>query len=157
MVENLENWARTLVEAYGYVGIFLISLTESIVQPIPPDPFIAGGTALGLDPWFSAIIATLGSVFGGLVAHTLGNKLGEPVVRRLIGENSFTKGEKLFNRYGIYAVLIAAVTPIPFKAVCWLAGIFEMKRITFLIASFLGRFPRFMMVAFIGDSLGNLL
>jgi len=131
MFESLKIWAVQTVESYGYAGIFLISYTESIAQPVPPDPFIAGGTALGL--------------------------LGEPAVRRIVGEKHFVKGEALFNRFGAVAVFAAAVTPIPFKVVCWLAGIFEMRRTPFLIAAFAGRFPRFMMVAFMGDLFGDLL
>jgi len=157
MLEFLETYARDLVESYGYAGIFLISYTESILQPIPPDPFIAGGTALGLNPLVAALVATLASVLGGLTAHTLGMKLGEPAVRRVLGEINYLKGEALFNRFGVLAVLIAAVTPVPFKVVCWLAGIFEMRRTPFLIAALAGRFPRFMIVALVGDALGNLL
>ncbi len=157
MFGALESWARELVESYGYIGIFLISYTESIAQPVPPDPFIAGGTALGLDPLTSAFVAAIASVLGGLTAHTLGLKLGEPAVRRIISEKHFVKGEALFNRYGVVAVLVAALTPIPFKVVCWLAGIFEMRRTPFLIAAFAGRFPRFMAVALMGDLLGDLL
>ncbi len=157
MFESLRVWATQAVESYGYAGIFLISYTESIVQPVPPDPFIAGGTALGLDPLIAALIATVASVLGGLTAHTLGMKLGEPVVRRIVGEKHFVKGEVLFNRFGVAAVLVAAVTPVPFKVVCWLAGIFEMRRTPFLIAAFAGRFPRFMIVALMGDLFGDLL
>ncbi|WP_457600433.1 YqaA family protein [Hydrogenivirga sp.] len=157
MLESLELWARGLVENYGYVGIFLISFSESIVQPIPPDPFIAGGTALGLNPLIASLVAAVASVLGGLTAHTLGKALGEPVARKLLGERNYVKGEALFNRFGVWAVLLAALTPIPFKVVCWLAGIFEMPRIPFLLASFVGRFPRFVAVALLGDYIGGLL
>ncbi|NPA40739.1 MAG: DedA family protein [Aquificae bacterium] len=156
MFEKLELWARGLVEDYGYVGIFILSFTESIIQPVPPDPFIAGGTALGLLPLTSALVATVASVLGGLTAHTLGTLLGERFVKKLIGERNFLRGEALFSRYGVWAVLVAAITPIPFKAVCWLAGIFEMPRLPFLIASFIGRLPRFLLVAYAGDFLGKL-
>lgn len=157
MLESLESVAREVVLSYGYAGIFFISFTESIIQPVPPDPFIAGGSAFGLDPVTAALVATVASVLGGFTAHTLGSVLGERVVKRIIGESYFLKGEALFARYGVWAVVIGAVTPVPFKAVCWLAGIFEMPRVPFLIASFLGRFPRFLMVAFAGDLVGKVI
>ncbi len=157
MLEALEVWAKDLVENYGYFGIFLISFSESVIQPVPPDPFIAGGSALGLSPLIAALVASLASVLGGLTAHTLGLKLGEPVAKRVLGERNFLKGEAFMGRYGIWAVLLGAVTPIPFKAVCWLAGIFEMPRMPFLLASFLGRFPRFFLVALAGDYLRSIL
>jgi len=157
MFKALEIWVQELVDNYGYLGIFLISFSESIVQPIPPDPFIGGATALGLNPLFAALVATMGSVLGGLTAHTLGLILGEPVAKKLLGEKNFLKGEALFNRFGTWAVLLAALTPIPFKVICWLAGIFEMPRVPFLIASFLGRLPRFLVVAYLGDFFGGIL
>lgn len=156
MLESLELWSRNLVENYGYLGIFLISYTESIVQPIPPDPFIAGGTALGLSPLLAALIATIGSVLGGLTAHTLGLVFGEPLAKKLLGERNFLKGEAFMNRYGVLAVLLGALTPIPFKVICWLAGIFEMPRIPFLIAAFVGRLPRFLIFAFAGDMIKGI-
>ena len=156
MFESLHEWAKSLVDGYGYIGIFLISFSESIIQPVPPDPFIVGGTALGLSPLFSALVATLGSVLGGLTAHFLGMWLGEPVAKKLLGEKNFLRGEVFFNRFGFWAVVLAGVTPIPFKVVCWLAGIFEMGRLQFLLASFVGRLPRFLLVAFAGDMLGGL-
>ncbi len=155
MLENLELWARGFVESYGYIGIFLISFTESIIQPIPPDPFIAGGSALGLNPIVCALVATLGSVMGGLTAHTLGLIFGEPLAKKLLGEKNFLKGEAFMSRFGVLAVLLGALTPVPFKVICWLAGIFEMPRAPFLLASFLGRLPRFLLFALAGDAVGR--
>jgi len=157
MLEDLEALARQFVQDYGYTGIFLISYTESIIQPVPPDPFIAGATALGLNPLFSAIISTLASILGGLTAHFLGSKLGEPVTRKVIGDRYYLKGEALFLKYGFFAVLVAGLTPIPYKVICWLAGIFEMPRTSFILASIIGRFPRFMAVALFGDFVGRWL
>ncbi len=157
MLKTLESWARDLVADYGYMGIFMISFTESIIQPVPPDPFIAGGSALGLDPVLSALVATVASVLGGFTAHTLGKVLGDRFVRKLVGEKHFTRGEVLFSRYGVLAVIVAGITPVPFKAVCWLAGVFGMPKIQFLVASFVGRLPRFLIVALAGDVLGRSL
>ena len=151
MLDSLELWVRDFVESYGYVALFLLSYTESIFQPLPPDPFIAGGSALGLDPFLSAIVATTGSVLGGLTAHTLGLLFGRPLAEKFVGERSFLRGEALVNRFGVLAVLVSALTPIPFKVVCWLAGVFRMPRIPFLLASVIGRLPRFLVVAFGGN------
>jgi len=156
MLEFLKQWAEETVVDYGYIGIFIISFTESIIQPVPPDPFITGGTAFGLNVFTAAVIAAIGSVLGGVVGYFLGKFLGEPVAKKLMSEQYYDKGEILFRRYGLWAVLIAAITPVPFKVICWLAGIFEMPIGGFILASFIGRFPRFLIVAFLGKYLGNL-
>lgn len=156
MFETLKEWATEFVADYGYIGIFIISFTESIIQPVPPDPFITGGTAFGLNPLMAAFIAGIGSVLGGVVGYFLGKFLGEPFVKKFIKEETYKKGEKLFEKYGVWAVLIGAITPVPFKVMCWLAGIFEMPLHKFILAAALGRLPRFLAVAFLGQFLGSL-
>ncbi len=156
MFEALKQWAEEVVADYGYLGIFIISFTESIIQPVPPDPFITGGTAFGLVPLYAALIAAFGSVLGGLVGYFLGKFLGEPIVKKFVSEKHYEKGEILFRKYGIWAVIIAGITPIPFKVICWMAGIFEMPVLGFLLAAFIGRFPRFLFMAFFGQWLGSL-
>jgi len=156
MFETLKEVAKQTVLEYGYLGIFIISFTESIIQPIPPDPFITGATAFGLNLFLSAFIAAIASILGGSVGYFLGKTLGEPVAKKFIKDKYYQKGEELFNKYGIYAVLIGALTPVPYKVICWMAGIFEMNFTKFLIASFIGRFPRFFAVAILGQFIGSL-
>ncbi|MBN2090241.1 VTT domain-containing protein [candidate division KSB1 bacterium] len=51
------------------------------------------------------------------------------------------KGEVLFQKYGIGAVILGALTPVPFSVVCWLAGLFKMNYFKFALATFF-RIPR---------------
>jgi len=156
-MESFLELAQELVRDYGYLGIFLVAFTESIIQPVPPDPFIAGATAFGMDPLAGALVATAGSLSGGLVAYLLGQKLGEPAVKKLFGEEKYKKAEAYFKKWGFWGVVLAGFTPIPYKLFCWLSGIFELGVGRFLLASLLGRFPRFLAVAFFGDAMGALL
>ncbi len=155
MLDSLKEWATDIVAEYGYIGIFFIAFTESIIQPVPPDPFITGGTAFGLVPLKTAIIAGIGSVLGGVVGYFLGKFLGEPVFKKLFSEKWYDKGEILFRKYGIWAVIVAGFTPIPFKVICWLAGIFEMPILGFIIGAIIGRLPRFVLMAYFGKWLGG--
>ncbi len=147
---------QSIVDNYGYLGIFLVAFTESFIQPVPPDIFIMGASAFGLNPIISAIVATIGSLFGGLFGHFLGNKLGHPVFIKLFGDKYLIKGEDFFNKYGVWGVTIAGFTPLPYKVIAWLAGIFEMKCIPISIGTLIGRFPRFLIVAYFGYKAGAL-
>ncbi|WP_292460323.1 YqaA family protein [Methanothermococcus sp.] len=144
--------AQNLINDYGYLGMFLIAFTEAFIQPIPPDLYIIGASAFGLDPLTCAIVATIGSVSGGGVGHFLGYRLGTPIFIKLFGEKYLIKGEEFFDRYGIWGVLIAGFSPLPYKVAAWLAGIFEMKILHFSIGTLIGRFPRFLLVAYFGHS-----
>jgi len=155
-MEKFLEVAQELVRDYGYLGIFLIAFTESIIQPVPPDPFIAGSTAFGMNPLLGALVATAGSVLGGVTAYLLGQKLGEPIVKRLFGEEKYRKAEEYYRKWGFWGVVLAGFTPIPYKLFCWLSGIFELGLGRFILASLIGRFPRFLAVAYFGDALGKL-
>ena len=120
-MEEFKVAIESFVQSYGYIALFLIAFTESIFQPIPPDPFIVGASALGLDPFLSALVSTLGSILGGVVAHTGGWLLGENFVKKLIGEESFKKGEAFISRFGPWAVVVGGLTPVPYKVVCWVS------------------------------------
>lgn len=156
-MEGLKESLEILVQNYGYIAIFLIAFTESIFQPFPPDPFIMGATAFGLNPLASAIVSTIGSVSGGTVAYLLGRFLGEPIAKKFLGEEKFLKAEAFYNRWGVYAVIIAGLTPIPYKVFCWLSGILEFELPRFILASVIGRFPRFLAVALFGNAIGSIL
>lgn len=142
--------AQNLVGNYGYAGIFIVAFTESVIQPVPPDIFIMGASAFGLDPLICAIVSTIGSLFGGLTGHILGYKLGTPIFTKLFGDKYIVRGEKFFDKYGVWGVSIAGFSPLPYKVVAWLAGIFEMNILYFSIGTLVGRFPRFLIVAYLG-------
>ncbi|XRP96646.1 phosphatase PAP2 family protein [Methanocaldococcus sp. 16A] len=148
--------AEQLVMNYGYIGIFIISFTEAVIQPIPPDVFIIGASYFGLNPIISAIVATIGSTLGGLFGYFLGDRLGHPIFIKLFGEKYLYKGEEFFNKYGVYGVIIAGISPLPYKVIAWLSGIFEMHKLLFTIGTIIGRLPRFLAVAYFGDILGNV-
>ncbi|MBP2172947.1 YqaA family protein [Methanococcus voltae] len=156
MFESLVNIAEQLVLDYGYIGLFLISFTESFIQPIIPDIFLASNTLFGLDLTISVLVAIVGSVLGGYVGYILGEKLGEDAFLKVFGEKNYKRGENLFKKYGVWGVVIAGFTPVPYKVVAWLAGIFEMPKKSFLIATFVGKLPRYVLVAYFGMEFGKI-
>ncbi|ENN96348.1 lipoprotein B LppB [Methanocaldococcus villosus KIN24-T80] len=148
--------AKEIILNYGYFGIFFLSMIEAIFFPIPPDVFLLSSTYFGLDPLLSTVMATLGTVVGGTIGYFLGYKFGHPIFLKLFNEKYLIKGEEFFNKYGVFGIVIAGFTPIPYKVIAWLSGIFEMNLCLFVIATFIGRFPRFIMVAYFGDLIKNL-
>ena len=144
---------ENLIMDYGYIGISIVAFTESIIQPVPPDIFIVGASAFGLNPLTCAIISTIASTFGGAVGYFLGHNLGTPAFIKLFGEKHLLRGEAFFEKYGVWGVMIAGFTPIPYKVAAWLSGIFEMSFLKFIIGTFIGRFFRFLIIAYFGDAL----
>ena len=147
-LHNLSEWLLGFAESGWAVGILaLSSFTESIFNPIPPDALLI---AIAIPQPHNAIplalLVTATSVAGALVGHWLGNRIGRPIADRLFPEIYISRAEGLFERYGVWAVLFAAFTPIPYKVFAILAGVFGFDRKVFLIASLLGRGARFLVI-----------
>ena len=137
------NW----VDSLGLTGLGILSFAEAIAQPIPPEAltlpmFIAaqGTPHMILMIW---LVATLSSVAGAVVAWWLGKKLGRNLADRFIDQHHVNRLDVLTRRYGETGVFIAALSPIPYKVLGWVAGMGDMNRQKFIAAGLLGRGLRF--------------
>lgn len=143
-MESLMQIVREVIQNYGYVGIFSLTALEQFIFPIPADVFVAIGTSMGL-PFKNILMYVLfAALIGSYIGYFLGKYLGHPVMRWLFGKKRLEKGEQFIRKYGVWGVIIAGLTPIPFKIVTWTAGIFEMPLGRFTIGILLGRMPRYL-------------
>jgi membrane protein YqaA with SNARE-associated domain len=146
-------WVQAFVQAYGLAGAFAIAVLESFIFPVPTATFIAPFTAMGVDPLAIILVATTGSVLGAVIGYVLGIRLGRPVAERLFRRH-IPRVEKWYERWGVWAVFIAAFSPIPFKVFTWTSGIFRLDFRRFLIASVAGRLLQFTIAAYVGYYVG---
>lgn len=154
---RLYDWVLSLAEtSYGTWALFWISFAESSFFPIPPDvllaPLCLGSRTRSL--WFAAV-TTIGSVLGALLGYAIGYWLIDYAV--MIPSISLEKIEGLKNEFdarGQWYVLVAALTPIPFKLLTIAAGAAKMSIPIFLVACVIGRAARFFLVAGIIRAIG---
>lgn len=148
LLGDLSDWL------VGFAGsdwaILVLAVTtffESIFFPVPPDPLLVGIGILQphLAIWLGVLVTAF-SVAGAMVGYWLGKRLGRPIAARLFPEAGVQVAERLFKRYGMWAILIAAFTPIPYKVFAISAGVLELDRRTFLVASIIGRGARFITI-----------
>jgi len=146
LLDSLLEWARLNLVPLGIPGLVLTAFTESSFFPVPPD-IILIPLAL-LDPGNAilyGLIATVSSTAGALLGYWIGLKGGRPILLKLAGEKSMKRVEEFFNKYGAWAIGIAAFTPIPYKVFTIASGVFMLRNLrAFIIASLLGRGGRFM-------------
>ena len=152
MTEALSNLSHWIADFAGTPWALLVlalhSFTESIFNPIPIDPLLISMSVL--QPKLALLHAGIGagsSVAGALVGYWLGQRWGRPLLLKFVTAEKVDRVEGLFQRYGSWAVLIAAITPIPYKVFTITAGVLEMDRRSFLIVSIIGRGARFFLVA----------
>ena len=129
-------------------ALFLLAFAESSVFPIPPDVLLMALT-LGNPSWglYFAAIATAGSVLGGMFGYVIGWWGGKPLLLRLMGQDRVSRVHDTFERYEGWAILIAGLTPVPYKVFTIGAGAFYVNFRVFVVASLLSRGARFFLVA----------
>ena len=147
-LHDLANWTVAFADSDWAIGMLaLVSFSEAIFFPIPPDPLLMG-IALVQQPlalWL-AVLVTVSSVAGALVGHWLGRRLGRPILDRLFSQNAIMTAERWLGRYGVWATVLAAFTPIPYKVFAVTAGVLDLDRRSFALASLAGRGARFLTI-----------
>ncbi|HNS10626.1 MAG TPA: VTT domain-containing protein, partial [Candidatus Ozemobacteraceae bacterium] len=87
----------------------------------------------------------------GTTGYFIGKYFGPWRFRRFFGSKLLRAGRDLFRDHGSLAIFVAGVSPIPYSAVCWIGGIYNMPLGKVIIASLISRLPRFIAVAWIAD------
>lgn len=154
------DWA----DGFGLLGLALVSASEAAFQPIPPDVLvipmvIEANSVLGIS--LIVLIATLSSVFGAFFGYAIGYYGGIPVLERFVSVSNINRLNFLIEKYGSLGVFIAAVSPIPYKALAWIAGAGRMDLRLFALAGFFGRGIRFgsvgLLIGVYGESVQSSL
>lgn len=155
MSQWISETTETIVR-YGSAGLFVLAFAESSFFPVPPDVVLIPLSVMTPEKalWY-AFVTTAASVLGGLFAYFIGGKAGRPVLERFLKKEKISQAETLFNRYGGWAVLLAAFTPIPYKVFTLASGVFRVNIKVFFLASLLGRGLRFFMESLIVMAMGQ--
>ena len=140
-------------QSMGVQGLALNSFIESFFLVPPPDfLLIAMDLANPKNALYYAFVCTIASALGGGVGYGIGYWGGRPAFNWMFrkgGKEKFDAVEKLYQKYGVTAVLLAAFTPIPYKVFTIASGILNMNFGKFMLASFLGRGARFFIVSIV--------
>jgi len=136
------------------MALFLLAFAESSFFPIPPDVLLlALCISVPARSFRFAMIASIGSVLGGIAGYGIGIGLWQAVddffFRYVPGftEQVFERVQQLFITYDFWTVFTAGFTPIPYKVITIGAGVFKINFAVFLLASAVSRSLRFFLVA----------
>jgi membrane protein YqaA with SNARE-associated domain len=130
-------------------ALFGLSFIESSFFPIPPDPLLlAMGAARPERAIRYAVITTVASVLGALLGYLIGAVLMDTVGVWLLdlydpNRALWQRVESWYLEYGALALLVAAITPIPYKVFTIASGAIGMALLPFVFFSLIGRGFRF--------------
>lgn len=136
-------------------------MIESIVFPIPVDPFLAGLTLAAPQKTLRfALICTIGSVLGGVIGWSLGYLIGPSIETLILNipwftQEKFDAVKEAYKDNGILIIFIGAFTPLPYKIITLTSGMAGVNLIAFILISALGRGVRFFIVAYLIKFFGN--
>ncbi len=148
LFHSLSDWLLSFVDSDWAIAMLAFSsFIESIFFPIPPDPLLlAVAIAQQEIAILLGVLVAVASVAGAIVGHAIGMWLGRPILTRMFSDTKIEYVDRLFERYGTWAILIAAFTPVPYKVFAIAAGVWRMDRRKFIIASAMGRGARFITI-----------
>ena len=162
IINNLIEKAKTnAVKPLADKVLGFISMIESIIFPLPVDPFLAGLTLAAPRKAFRfAIICTIGSVIGGVIGWLLGYLIGPSIENLFLyfpwfTEEKFNAVKFAYQENGMLIIFLGAFTPLPYKIITITSGIAEVNIIAFILMSILGRGSRFFIVAYLVKFFGK--
>ncbi|MBZ0127901.1 MAG: DedA family protein [Rhodobacteraceae bacterium] len=153
MLRGLYNWTMSLAESpHAIRALAIIAFIESSVFPIPPDVLLIPLIIAAPTRAFRiALVCTIASVLGGLFGYFIGavlfDQVGQPVLAFYGKEAAFAEFRETYNQWGAWAVLVAGVTPFPFKVITITSGATGLNLPVFIAASIVARGLRFFIVA----------
>lgn len=167
MMRRLYDWMmRKASSDRAPEALGVVSFIESSFFPIPPDVMLIPMILARRDKafWY-ATIATVTSVLGGMLGYAIGyylyDTVGLPILKFYGKEGALDGFIQFVHDYGVPAVIIKGMTPIPYKVVTIAAGVGKMDLLAFTGASIIARAMRFYLVAallyWFGDPIRNFI
>ena len=137
---------------------------QTVAVPIPSEvilPFAGYLASLGrFNIFVIAIVGGLGSCVGSSIAYYIGDFGGRPLVEKygkyiLISHNDLNLTEKFFAKFGSAAVFVGQLLPIVRSFIGFASGLAKENYKKFLVSVFVGSFLWSLLLAYIGEKLGQ--
>lgn len=176
ILEQIINYLDLWVIDYGAFGVFIGSLVEEIVVPIPltligisAGCFMMKGSAISINSFQNLFLNIMlpmsaGVTIGSLFIYGLTYFLGKPAIDRYekflgVSWNEIQDAEEQFNKTNKEELLflgVRAVPIIPNTIINAFCGIMRMDIKKYMFYTFLGTLIRAFILGIIGWQIGNL-
>lgn len=153
-----ENLIYNIITNYGYIGIFILMIFQTIFVVIPSEAVIALSGALGLDATRVIAIGVLGLLTGAIIAFFISRYFGRKIVIKLIGDEWIGEVDEWIDKNGSKAILLARLIPlIPFDLISYVAGITKIDFRKYILATTIGMIPRTIFLVYAGTVTKDIL
>jgi len=163
-MEELFLKILNLVSDLGYLGIFIMTLIEGTLIPIPNEITLIPAGFLVVQGkftfWILLLVAALGNVLGSMLSYYIALRYGRSLLLRygkymFFDENKLKKMEAFFSKHGAFSVFIGRITPGLKHFISFPAGLAKMKLWFFAFYSISGGTIWVLFLIFLGMILGH--
>jgi membrane protein YqaA with SNARE-associated domain len=144
-----------ILSRYAYLGAFMISLLGSLI-PFLPLPYLIPIVLMAdkFNPVILGVAAGVGGAVGKITSYVVGR-----VSRRFFSLKNSKESfmARAINKYGVLAVFLFALTPLPDDVLYIPAGFARMNFIKFMVANALGKIALTIIVALLGRAYFTLV
>ena len=146
---------------FAILWLSLISFLESSILPLPFQDLLLASMSLKnrSKAFYFAAVCTVASVLGAVVGYYIGVyaiNLIMPILDKFNYMPELYIAERYFNTYGIWIILIAGFSPIPYKLFTITAGMMAMPIIPFVAFSLIARGARYFLISYLVRKLGKM-
>ena len=134
---------------YGLIGLFIAAFLAATILPFSSEALLLVIIASGDQILIPVIVASAGNILGSFLNYFLGWKGNRLVLNKFfrLSDEEIEKASKRFIKYGSFSMLFAWV-PIIGDPLTVVAGLFKMKIWLFAILVAIGKFSRYMILAY---------
>ena len=160
MLHRLAEFAQHLAERYGGPGLAAIAFLDSSFLSLPEVSDLLIVVFVVRDPtrWlYYGLMATVGSVAGCYALYELGRRGGHNFLLKRFHESHIDRALAWFKRYGLFVVIVPSILPppTPFKIFVLLAGLADVRPLSFITAVVVGRGFRYLGEAWLAYRYGD--
>jgi len=146
------EYIEWLVPVYGnpFFIYLIFTVSEVVFGIIPPEIFMLWALETTSLPRYIILITSFSviSYLAGILGYWIGSMLNRTNLYNFLYKRVLHKYENALHKFGFYLIIVAAITPIPFSAICMLVGAVKYSFKKFLLyAGF--RFIRYAVYSYI--------
>lgn len=140
MLQNIQQLLYQLVEEWGYLGAFIVSILGNMI-PFFPVPYLAAifltsANFHNIDPTLLGIVSGIGGGIGKLFTYFLGRSTTSLAK---VSNEKMKALRKIVGNYGAIAAFILAATPSPDDVIMIPLGMMKYNIIRYFIAVTAGK------------------
>ena len=165
----MEEFVISIMNQFGYFGIFFLIFIENIFPPIPSEVVLLFGgfmtTYSKLNLFGMIIFSTLGSTVGAIVLYYIGKILNKERLKKIVSgkigkvlrlkASDIEKADKWFDTKGNKTVFFCRFIPVVRSLISIPAGISEMIMSKFLLYTITGSLIWNTVLLFVGSKVGE--